>query len=79
MTGATAAFPSVTRVLAAVGRGVSIRAIDAGQNRRYDPLMREPPKFKIGNAWWTATVISASLTILVLFLDYLGVFGDLGL
>ena len=34
---------------------------------------------KLWNHWWTLTVVSAVLTVIVMFLEYLGVFRDFGL
>jgi hypothetical protein len=33
----------------------------------------------IWNIWWTLTLLSAAFTIIVVILEYLGVFRDLGI
>jgi hypothetical protein len=39
--------------------------------------MTERPR--LWNHWWTLTILSAVLTAIVMFLEYLGVFRDIGL
>ena len=43
--------------------------------------MATPPKRdpEFWNIWWVLTYVTAALTIIVMFLEYLGVFRDLGL
>jgi hypothetical protein len=41
--------------------------------------MAERPRPRLWNHWWTLTVVTAVLTAIVMFLEYLGVFRDFGL